>query len=40
MVVRLRVQIARLKTQQSSDPRLAQARQELRALTGTVQDAD
>ena len=40
MVVRLRMQIARLKAQQPSDPRLSQARQELRALTGAVQDAD
>ena len=40
MVLRLRVQIARLEAQQPRDPRLAQARQELGALTGAVQDAD
>ena len=40
MVLRLRVQIARLEAQQPSDPRLAQTWQELRALTGAVQDAD
>lgn len=40
MVLRLRVQIARLEAQQPPDPRLAQARQQLGALTGAVQDAD
>ena len=40
MVVRLRVRIARLEAQQPSDPGLAQARRELRALTGAAQDND
>ena len=40
MVARLRVRIARLEAEQPSDPRLAHARRELRALTGATQDGD
>ena len=38
LVARLRVRIARLEGKQPSDPRIGEARRELRALTGAVQE--
>ena len=40
MVARLRVQIARLEAEEPSDPRIEQARQEHRVLTGVAPDTD
>ena len=40
MVVRLRVEIAARDAAQPSDPRIEEARQELRALTGVNRDTD
>ena len=40
MAVRLRVQIARLEAEQRSDPRIAQARRELRLLAGAARNRD
>ena len=40
MVVRLRVEIAARDAAQPSDPRIEEARQELRALTGVTRDTD
>jgi hypothetical protein len=40
MVVRLRVEIATREAAQPSDPRIEEARQELRALTGVTRDTD
>ena len=40
MVVRLRVEIATREAAQPSDPRIEEARQELRALTGVNRDTD
>ena len=40
MVVRLRVEIATCEAAQPSDPRIEEARQELRALTGVKRDTD
>lgn len=40
MVVRLRVQIARLEEEQRSDPRIGEARRELHALTSGTRDSD
>ena len=40
MVMRLRVEITTRETAQPSDPRIEEARQELRALTGVTRDTD
>ena len=40
MVMRLRVEIAARDAAQPSDPRIEEARQELRALTGVTRDTD
>ena len=40
MVVRLRVRIARLEVEQPSDPRIGQARRDLRVLTRAARDTD
>lgn len=40
LVVRLRVQIAQLEAEQPSNPRLGEARRELRALTGAAQETE
>ena len=40
IVVRLRVEITTREAAQPSDPRVEEARQELRALTGVTRDTD
>ena len=40
MVMRLRVEITTREAAQPSDPRIEEARQELRALTGVTRDTD
>ena len=40
IVMRLRVEIAAREAAQPSDPRIEEARQELRALTGVNRDTD
>ena len=40
LVVRLRVEIATRQAAQPSDPRIGQARRELRVLTGAARDTD
>ena len=40
LVARLRVEIATRQAAQPSDPRIGQARRELRVLTGAARDTD